>query len=157
MTAGLLLVIGLGVLFLFLGLTTIFKKNKNVPNPTIVVPDTPQPSFREVKPEPTPEPKPEPEITPEPKPEVPTIVNENCYEFETSVSDTEEGVCSSNEFIKFWSSNPNALLEPSQLFMSEEACKYGRPNWDSTKSYVRLGTKYSMVDFQGNVLEMKDC
>lgn len=150
MSAGLLLIIGLVLLFVFLGITTVFKKNKNVVKPTVVDEVTPVPSMVEVVVEPTPVPQDEPVAPPVP-------INETCYEFEVIVSDSEETICSKLDSVKVYSSNPNAISEPSHLFMSENACKFHRINWDDTHKFVRLGNKYSSVDSNGYASDSKDC
>jgi hypothetical protein len=152
MSTGILVLIGIGVLFGVLAFFTL-KKKKNVVSPTYE--ETPKPSLSfdpSIKhPEPTPEPQ-EPELPPAP----PTPINEVCYAHEVLSAESVESVCQAHNQMVVYSSN-ESIEASTQLFMSEEACKYERPNWVSSFTHVKYSNKYSSVDSEGRLTGFLDC
>lgn len=154
MSTGILVLIGIGVLFGVLAVFTL-KKKKNVVPPTHEETPTPRlsfdPSIKE--PEPTPIPQ-EPEVIPVP----PTVepIHKLCWGHRVSVSDSIETICQSQEEITVYTC-VESILDAQQLYMSEEACKFERPNWSLNYNHVKSSGKYCSVDFEGRVLGFLDC
>jgi hypothetical protein len=161
MSAGILVLVGLGILFGALAFFTL-KKDKKVVTPTYEETPTPRlsfdPSIKE--PEPTPVPQ-EPEVVPvppvvDPTPPMVEPINQLCWGHRVSVSNGVETICQSQEEITVYSC-VESILEANQLFMSEEACKSERPNWSDQFNHVKYLGKYCSVDTEGRVLGFLDC
>jgi hypothetical protein len=154
MSAGILVLVGLGILFGALAFFTL-KKDKKVLTPTYEETPTPRlsfdPSIKE--PEPTPVPQ-EPEVVPVPP--VVDPINQLCWGHRVSVSNGVETICQSQEEITVYTC-VESILEANQLFMSEEACKSERPNWSDQFNHVKYLGKYCSVDTEGRVLGFLDC
>jgi hypothetical protein len=154
MSTGILVLVGLGVFFGILAFFTL-KKSKKVVTPTYEETPTPRlsfdPSIKE--PEPTPVPQ-EPEVIP-----VPTVVDpihQLCWGHRVIVSNAVETICQSQEEITVYTC-VESILESTQLFMSEESCKFNRPNWSDQFNHVKYSGKYCSVDTEGRVLGFLDC
>jgi len=154
MSTGILVLVGLGVLFGVLAIFTL-KKSKKVVTPSYEEVPTPRlsfdPSIKE--PEPTPVPQ-EPEVVPVPP--VVDPINQLCWGHRVSVSNGVETICQSQEEITVYTC-VESILEANQLFMSEEACKSERPNWSDQFNHVKYLGKYCSVDTEGRVLGFLDC
>lgn len=154
MSTGILVLVGIGVLFGVLAVFTL-KKKKKVVTPTYEEIPTPRlsfdPSIKE--PEPTPVPQ-EPEVIPV----QPTVepIHELCWAHRVSVSDTVESICQSQEEITVYTS-VESILDAQQLYSSEEACKFGRPNWSANFNHVKFSNKYCLVDPEGRISGFLDC
>jgi len=154
MSTGILVLVGLGILFGVLAFFTL-KKDKKVVPPTYEEIPTPRlsfdPSIKE--PEPTPVPQ-EPEVVPV----LPVVdpIHQLCWGHRVSVSNGVETICQSQEEITVYTC-VESILEANQLFMSEEACKSERPNWLDQFNHVKYLGKYCSVDTEGRVLGFLDC
>ena len=141
MTNSILIIVSFFVIFLI----TFFVSKKNRKNNVLPTPPT----------------KPKPEVTNTPTNEIieptPLPVNDLCYSHEVVVTENFEDICTSEFFVTVYTTNLTVCDEPCQMFMSEEACKHGRPNWNDKYKYVRCGAKYSKVDDIGNANEFMDC
>ena len=155
MSTGILVLVGLGVFFGILAFFTL-KKSKKVVTPTYEETPTPRlsfdPSIKE--PEPTPVPQ-EPEVVPVP-PVVDPLQIYLCWGHRVIVSNGVETICQSQEEITVYTC-VESILESTQLFMSEEACKFNRPNWSDQFNHVKYSGKYCSVDTEGRVLGFLDC
>lgn len=154
MSTAVLVLVGIGVLFGVLAIFTL-KKKKKVVTPTYEETPTPRlsfdPSIKE--PEPTPIPQ-EPEVIPVPSTVEP--IHELCWGHRVSVSDSVETICQSQEEITVYTS-VESILDAQQLYMSDEACKFERPNWSNNYNHVKYSNKYCSVDSEGRVLGFLDC
>jgi hypothetical protein len=154
MPTSILVLVGLGILFGVLAFFTL-KKDKKVVSPTYEEIPTPRlsfdPSIKE--PEPTPVPQ-EPEVVPVPP--VVDPIHQLCWGHRVSVSNGIETICQSQEEITVYTC-VESLFESTQLFMSEEACKFDRPNWSEQYNHVKSSGKYCSVDTEGRVLGFLDC
>lgn len=154
MSTGILVLISIGVFFGVLALIT-FKKKKKVVPPTYQETPTPRlsfdPSIKE--PEPTPVPQ-EPEEIPVP----PTVepIHEFCWGHRVAVSNSVESICQSQEEITVYTS-VESILESQQLYMSEDACKFERPNWSDNFNHVKYSGKYCSVSPDGKISGFLDC
>jgi hypothetical protein len=151
MSTGIIVLIALLTIFGVLG-TFSFKKRKKVVEPTYEEVPKPRLSFDPSIQEPLPTPEPQPEL-----PSVePTIINEVCYAHEVLLSESIESVCQAHNQMIVYSSN-ESIESSTQLFMSEEACKFERPNWVSSFTHVKYSNKYSSVDSEGRLTGFLDC
>ena len=154
MSTSILVLVGIGVLFGALAVFTL-KKKKKVVTPTYEETPKPRLSFDpSIK---------EPESTPtvqEPEVVIPPIsvepIHTLCWGHRISVSDSLETICQSQEEITVYTSL-ESIIESQQLYMTEDACKFERPNWSDKYTYVKYLGKYCSVNTDGTMVGFLDC